>query len=158
MVPRWCRSCRSQQDAGWFWRSFCLCTLYFCILWRSWSWTCCFWRQNQCNTETQNLSSKKKRKLNCLFFLFFCRVVFFLLVDLPILVGMQSSNLMVSIKRKSRCKEKQNQLSNLSNMPLFSMDTVRYAELDKQIKNSISHRSKALDVLKKFFADQKNAH
>ncbi|KAI8352161.1 inosine triphosphate pyrophosphatase [Choanephora cucurbitarum] len=33
-----------------------------------------------------------------------------------------------------------------------------YAELDKQIKNSISHRSKALDVLKKFFADQKNAH
>lgn len=30
-----------------------------------------------------------------------------------------------------------------------------YAELDKEIKNSISHRSKALDELKKYFEQKK---
>lgn len=30
-----------------------------------------------------------------------------------------------------------------------------YAELDKEIKNSISHRSKALDELKKYFEHKK---
>ncbi|KAI8982420.1 inosine triphosphate pyrophosphatase [Mycotypha africana] len=29
-----------------------------------------------------------------------------------------------------------------------------YAELDKEVKNSISHRGKALELLKKFFADR----
>lgn len=66
------------------------------------------------------------------------------------LVGMPFSNLMALKRRKS------------SNINIYGKGKKKvtknyqcsYAQLDKDIKNTISHRGKALDVLKKYFEDK----